>query len=69
MSCKVHDWRAIDKGILPKEDAPAWCRTCGALRCPSPFGSGLSIIHPLTDRAAPNLLNILGRAAKKREDA
>jgi hypothetical protein len=67
MSCKVHDWRAIDKGIPPKEDAPAWCRTCGALRCQSPFG-GLGVQHPLSDREAPTLLNKMSEALRRRRE-
>lgn len=71
MSCKTHDWRVIDDYIPPRsEDEPAWCRSCGALRANAPpmFGvidGGVRILHPLSDRSAPTILNIAANAMKK----
>ena len=49
-------------GMPPvNDDEPAWCGICGALWCRNLFGWGW--LHPMLDRDAPTLGNILAAAA------
>ena len=51
-------------GMPPAGDEePAWCSLCGALWCRSMFGWGW--LHPMSNRDAPTLGNILASAFKK----
>jgi hypothetical protein len=73
MSCPEdkHDLRAVTPFIHPTEgievigappqtrEEPAWCRNCGALWCKLPFDMGWGWAHPVLDKDAPTLLNIM----------
>ena len=73
MSCAPdkHDKRAINPFVHPTEgieliggppqtdEEPAWCMTCGALWSKKPWGLGWGWLHPLSDRDAPTIFNML----------